>query len=303
MAADLSKFTHMPIETLAYHYTHGPPRHVEPRDNVIVWLVVAYDEIAQPGQPTREVSFSVPLTHPRNKAFYDDMVGWSRICDRLFIYDYAVNFTHPLIPHPNLRTIGANMKLYAQHNVKSFRREAHSRKSATELAELRTWLLAKLAWDPTLDTQALIDEFCQGYYGAAGGHVIDYINTMHDAVESTGDWLTSGAGPSSAFLSYETVAAGWRHLQSAAEAVADNSELSQRVRVAQLPVRYVVLLRWDEFRTAAQRSDVKWTGPELFDEAFDQFFDQACAAGVGYFDQLATSAKMRERLTHRRSKK
>src|SRR5262249_53574583 len=41
-AADvLAKFTHMPIHTLAYHYTRKPPLHLRPRDDVIVHLPAA----------------------------------------------------------------------------------------------------------------------------------------------------------------------------------------------------------------------------------------------------------------------
>jgi len=58
------------------------------------------------------------------------------------------------------------------------------------MAELRTWVLAKLAWDLYIDWQELIVKFVNGYYCSAGKHILAYLNTIHDAIEATVDWLT-----------------------------------------------------------------------------------------------------------------
>ena len=92
MAADIEEeFPHVAISTLAYQYTRKPPKHIKPRPNVIVRLC------------SIECSFSKPLADERNKPFRDDIVGWSEICDRLYIGDYTTNFRHHIMPHPNLR--------------------------------------------------------------------------------------------------------------------------------------------------------------------------------------------------------
>ena len=36
-----------------------------------------------------------------------------------------------------------------------------------EFGELRAWMIARLLWDPTLDGEDLLREFCDGYYGDA----------------------------------------------------------------------------------------------------------------------------------------
>lgn len=268
VAEKLSTFTSMPIDTLAYHYTRKPPKNVKTRENVIVWLVVAYDEIAIDPNPTREISFSKPLTDSRNRSFYDDLVGWTKACDRLFIYDYAVNFSHPILPHPNLRVLGPNMKLYADNGVKGFQSEAHVRIAGTEFAELRAWLLAKLAWNPSLDGQKLIEEFCSGYYGAGGQHVLAYINTIHDAIDLTGEWLHPGWGYNAQYLSFETLGKSWRHLKAAEKAVENNMELRCRVQVAQLPVMYAFMMNWDKARGDAKAARAAWPLPESMQKVF-----------------------------------
>jgi hypothetical protein len=64
------------IDTLAYEYTRQPPRHVQPRPNVIIRLC------------SIECDSAHPLPAPSNRKFADDIRGWSKICQRLYIWDY-----------------------------------------------------------------------------------------------------------------------------------------------------------------------------------------------------------------------
>ena len=271
VASDLERFTGIMFDTLAYHYTRKPPKKIKPRHNVVVRLVVAYDEISRNPGKSNEISFSKPLTHERNRTFHNDLVDWSKICSRLFVYDYAVNFSHPIQPHPNLRVLGPNMRFYAEHNVKGFESEAHSRTPGTELAELRAWVLAKLAWNPKLDAQKLIETFCNGYYGPAGKHILAYIDTIHDAVDASGDWLHPGWGYDGKMFSLSTLDKSWAHLQAAEEAVKSEPVLRFRVRVARLPVMYVYLMRWNQLKAQAKTAGRAWPLPENAQTLFDEF--------------------------------
>ena len=95
VAAEVGKqYPHVAIDTLAYQYTRRPPRHVKPLPNVIVRLC------------SIECDFAHSLTAESNRAFADDIRGWSKICNRLYIWDYTTNFAHYIQPHPNLRRIG-----------------------------------------------------------------------------------------------------------------------------------------------------------------------------------------------------
>ena len=178
VAADIEQeFPNVAISTLAYQYTRKPPKITKPRDNVIVQLC------------SIECSFCKPLADERNKAFRDDIVGWSQMCKRLYIWDYTTNFRHHIMPHPNLRVLGPNVKFFADHNVKGIFEQGAYTTSGAEMAELRAWVLAKLLWDPSRDGEALTNEFIEGYYGPAAPHIKAYLKVTHDAVEQSGDWL------------------------------------------------------------------------------------------------------------------
>jgi hypothetical protein len=73
------EFPRVAVDTLAYQYTRTPPRLTVPRPNVIIRLC------------SIECNFDVPLTDPSNAAFQADMVGWSHISNRTFIWNYITS--------------------------------------------------------------------------------------------------------------------------------------------------------------------------------------------------------------------
>ena len=260
VAADIEQeFPNVAISTLAYQYTRKPPKITRPRPNVIVRLC------------SIECSFSTPLANERNKEFRDDIVGWSKICNRLYVWDYTTNFRHYVMPHPNLRVLGPNVKFFADHNVKGLFEQGAYQSYGSEMAELRAWVLAKLLWDPTRDGQALIDEFIAGYYGAAGPSIRSYLTITHDAVEASGDWLGCFSAHTAKFLSFEILSKGWKQLKAAETAAADDPDVRFRVQIAQLPAMYVFMLRWDEMRKASEQAGAEWPMPESIQTCYEQF--------------------------------
>ena len=243
VAADLhAQFPHVAVSTLAYHYSQKPPKQTRPHPKVLVRL------------SSIKCSFSRPVTDERNSRFRADLDGWSKMCDRLYLWDYPINFGHPL-PHPNLRVYATNLRYYTAHNVKGVFCEAGA---FAELAELRAWLLAKLMWNPNAETDQLIETFAHGYYGPAGPHIVDYIQLIHNAVAATDDFLGLGSRPDAKFLSLETLIGGWAHVQAAAAAVASEPVLARRVQLTRLPIMFVFLHRWNELRDAANDAGVHW---------------------------------------------
>lgn len=274
VAADIEKeFRHVAISTLAYQYTRKPPKYVKPRHNVIVRLC------------SIECSFSKPLSDERNKKFRDDIVGWSKICNRLYIWDYTTNFRHHIMPHPNLRVLGPNVKFFVDHNAKGIFEQGAYTTNGAEMAELRAWVLAKLLWKPTLDGEKLINEFLHSYYGPAAPHVKAYLDVTHDAVEASGDWLGCFSKHTAEFLSFDTLSKGWGHLQAAEAAVEHDPELRFRVQVAQLPVMYTFMMRWDEMRQKAATSGAPWPMPESIQGAFEHFMKIAKKKNITRLDE------------------
>ncbi len=261
-------FPNVARDTLAYQYTRKPPKITKPRPNVIVRLC------------SIECSFSRPLADDRNRAFRDDIEGWSKVCGRLYVWDYTTNFAHYILPHPNLRVLAPNIRFFVDHGVKGVFEQGAYQSYGSEMAELRGWVLAKLLWDPTRDPQKLIDEFLDGYYGPAAPEIRAYLKLTHDAVEAAGDPLTCYSPPDAKFLSLRTLSEGMKHLQAAEAAAGDDTALRHRVQVAQLPVLYTFIVRWEPLRKEALAAGAAWPVPETIQATYARFMEIAQAEKV-----------------------
>lgn len=242
-----AEFPEKSVYMYAYHLTQKPPKQTRPEPGLIVWFGPI------------NASFSKPLTHPRNRRWHDDLLEWLELSDRVYLYDYPDNVTYQMIPHPNLYALAENVRWCAEQGVTGYYGDGIlSSTGGTEMAELRAWMVAKLLWDPTRDPRGLIREFTNGYFGPAGPHIHAYLDEIHHAVEKTGDWLTLSSPPDSPFLSLETLLASWKHLAAAEASVADQPEFLQRVEIAQLPVRFVYLVRWKNLKYLAFTRGRDW---------------------------------------------
>jgi len=269
VAAEIEKeFPHITIDTLAYQYTRKPPLITRPRPNVIVRLC------------SIEGSFSVPLDHPRNQAFLDDLRGWSKVAERLFVWDYTTNFAHYIQPHPNYRVLAPNIRLFVGNKVRGIFEQGAYQSWGSEMAEMRAWLLAKLLWNPSLDEARLREEFLEGYYGPMAGHVARYLSLLEQAIDGSGDNLGCYSPPDAKFLSLETMIDSWRILKKAERKAGNIIEYGKRIRRVQMPVVYVVLVRWDDFRQEARKRNMAWPWPESRQEFLEWFLQAARSEGI-----------------------
>jgi hypothetical protein len=218
------------ISTLAYQYSRTPPRTLRPRENVSIMLCSIEEDRA------RSI-FANP-----DSSFPSDLAAWSAMTDDIFLWDYQVQFASPVAPFPNLRTLSPNVRGFADAGVRHVFLQGNGLR--TEFAELRCYLLAKLAWDPDSDVEALIDEFLAGYYGAAAPHLRAYIDRLHDEIEASGEQLVLYGNPALAMDSWlgpEVMAKARAHLDAAAAAVNGSGVHAERVRTARLPLMYAEL--------------------------------------------------------------
>ena len=164
------------IETLAYQWSRKPPRTLVPRDNVIVSLC------------SIECDYSRPITDTTsavNKAFADDLMGWSRIAKNLFMWDYPANCYFSQIPYPNFNVLNTNYAFYAQHNVKGMFLCGGSG-FADDLGALRCYLLSHLLWKPDTDIRPLMNDFIEIYYQDTAPYIRSYIDLMTRTVRAKG---------------------------------------------------------------------------------------------------------------------
>jgi len=217
------------ISTLAYWYTRKPPKITRPAANVHIMLC---NIEAGRGRPIE--------TDPENKGSKQELLEWAKICGKVFLWDYCIQFANLVSPFPNLRVLAPNIRFFVAHNVCSLFSQCNREKFG-EFAELRGYMLAKLMWNPSLDDREIMKDFLSGYYGEVGEYLLAYIDTMHDAMEAHDDKLDIFNGPKNAaktYLTPELFALYSQYFDKAEQAVSSKPELLARVRHARLPLYY-----------------------------------------------------------------
>ena len=222
------------IGTLAYTYSEDAPTGIRPRDNVVVRLCNFYGDMAHPLE-------SPYNSHP---AFAEAVRGWGEVAPHLYIWDYVMSFSHYLLPFPNLRALPAHIRFCYDNNAFGYYPQALYHGRGAELADLRAYLLAKVMWNPDLDTDDIMDDFIDGYYARSGRFIREYINLLHNLVTPDTHirlWQKPYHAPfTEAFIQQAEA------LFDRAERVADSSEIRRRVELARLPVMYLKCYRTPE---------------------------------------------------------
>jgi hypothetical protein len=220
------------IPTLAYQYSRQAPRLVRPASNVEVMLC------------TIELNRSRPIADdPSSASFVRDIEAWSRICGNIYLWDYTVNFSHHVSPFPNLHVLQPNIRFFVGQGVRRHFQQTNTG-PGHEFSELKSYLLARLLWNPSTNVDAVMDDFLNGYYGKAGPFLRKYIDALRAALERTGARLDIYEPPTAHAEDYLSAAdvANYNALFDKAEtAAAGDRETLTRVKTARLPLMYAML--------------------------------------------------------------
>lgn len=112
--------------------------------------------------------YTKPFNDTCNTAEYRNMLAWSGICKKLFVWLYQTNFSHYLYPYNSLLTMSDRYRAAAAAGAEFlFDQNQWDQKVKTGFHRLKAWMGAKLAWNTSLDYDRLLDEYFTGYFGAA----------------------------------------------------------------------------------------------------------------------------------------
>lgn len=174
------RFPDKTISTLAYQYTRSAPKGlvVKPDSNVNIMFCSI--------ECGREEAIA---TSPKETSFRKDMEDWKRLTDNIFMWDYVVQFRNYWNPFPNLHVLQPNLRYFRDNGVRMMYEQATGNDNKTSWMELRCYLIAKLMWNPDIDADSVITDFCNGYYGAAGVCIKAVIDTMTAELVKSGNRL------------------------------------------------------------------------------------------------------------------
>jgi hypothetical protein len=278
------------IETLAYTYSEGPPARTRPRANVRIRLCPIGVCHAHPYQDCRY-----------NRFFMRNLEAWSRVTRQLYVWHYVTNFWHYLLPHPNFDELAADIPMYQRHGVVGlFLQGAVSPGGGGENAELRSYVLARLLWDPHADAWREVDAFLGVVYGQAAPYLRAWLDRTHRLVrhppEGEGQPIWTYRGPRFA----PSVLAEGKRLFDQAEAAAENPAVRGRVQKARLSVEWAGLIEGRRF--VFQGADYTPANPDALRAQFADFFARAGGFGITHLHEWhGMDIDERERLRYLRA--
>ncbi|MBI3471714.1 MAG: DUF4838 domain-containing protein [Candidatus Solibacter usitatus] len=250
------------IDTLAYWYSENPPLKARPRRNVRIRLC----------------PIGVCEAHPYEKCersayFMRNLRAWSKITRQLYIWHYNTNFSHYLLPFPDFEELAADIPMYRRHGVVGlFLEGAYAPGGGGENAELRSYLMARLLWDPSIDANRTIDEFLDGVYGRAARTLRSYLDLLHRQVSSQHIWIFNVPELRGDFLRQA------RALFQRAESEAESEAVRRRVEKARLPIDYMELLRAKTYQVRDGRYAP--ADPAAMRDRFQTFLSRARSFGI-----------------------
>lgn len=224
-------YDNVAIDTFAYRYTRKAPSKVKPEDNVIVRLC------------TIECCFAHALDDAsceENVELMSDLSDWSKICERIYVWDYATNYAHTLGIFPDFGVLQRNVQVFYENNVVGVYEEGnyYMKKCDGEFGELRSYLLSKLMQNPYIDYSAYMNEFLEAYYGKGWKNIRSFLDMTAEKPVLQGEHLRIYV------TMYETLDFDKEDIEKAdllwenAKAGAENDTFLQRIRRSEICWRY-----------------------------------------------------------------
>ena len=272
------------ISTLAYEYGRHAPKTLKPRENVNIMLC------------SIEAFRHKPITEDTSSAeFVKDVKDWGKISKDIIVWDYVIQFNHLLSPFPNLHVLQPNIQFFAENGVNAMF-EQGNREIGGEFAALRSYLISKLLWDPYLDVDSVMNDFLNGYYGAAGKSIRQYIDLMRSELLKGTKPLRIFGSPNEASVTYLTPLLLSKYngmFDEAERLVADSAQLLERVRIARLPLMYATMEQAKKNYTGEfglfEKVNGNWEAKTKMRNMVDEFTDLCKREGVTQVKEWSTS--------------
>ncbi len=237
VAKDLEKdYPDVLVTTLAYLETIGLPKTVRPRSNVAIRVCnnIGWNHML--------------LAAKDDPEFSSHLEDWGKAGAKTFIWDYQADFGKYLIPTPNMEVVASNIRYFIDQNATGIMEQANYKNKALDREWMRSWVQAKLMWNPDLDLDLLINDFIDGFYGPAAPEMHEYNQMMKQLGREKEDMrghLMNG-------IRMEIFTKEWLHkaealMNKAEQKVINNPQFLKHVRELHAGIIFALLEKGPEF--------------------------------------------------------
>ncbi len=248
------------IVVLAYWVSQTPPKGMSLEPNVTVcWA--------------RLRNFAVP---PSKVPGHDAKLNkWRELAKgNVVIWDYNTQFRGYLLPTPIIDMMGPGFREYAKKEIKGVMVQMAGFGAALmDFAELRTWLCAKLMWNPEQDEHALMRKWCDGACGAGSTAVKEWLEIRRKARDRKRSYGPYDPDSLHVFTPKELVK-GYVLMQEALKATEGDARTHAQVRRISLAPLTAVICNYNRGVSVAAKAEKVPLPPR--DKLVDEF-EAICA--------------------------
>lgn len=143
-------------------------------------------------------------------------------------------------PYPNVWEVGMQYPWARDAGVTAFYVQGTALGKGSGLVDMKAYISARLAWDPSRDVHKEIRDFCDGYYGPGGKYVVEYLDWYSTYIKEHKMHMEGGWGDSERWRGWVTKVEAMDHcdalFQKALAATKENRAYYLHVRRAYLEV-------------------------------------------------------------------
>ena len=279
------------VETLAYRGNVQPPATLQAADNVLIRFAPLMSDFGSPlnsvwngpNPPGGEPGDTIENAH-------DNLPAWAEITNHLFVWNYITNFKYTMLPYPNFHLLGDDLRFFANHKVTGvFEQGDNFTGGVGDFVQLRTWVIAKLLWNPFVDQDIYADEFLNGYYGNAAPYLKNYLDLVRSSYLATDRKLWADESDFS-YMTLETMNEAKTLFDQAEAAVVSDPVKLNRVRRERISFDLMWLYRYTPLRQVASFvSSTPFLGPSNPKDFLDEVDADATDFGVLNYQENYTT--------------
>lgn len=168
------------LVTLAYATRVWPPEDLDRawNTNLLVYLAQLRVSAVRPlGDPTDVFALRRART----------VEAWDRLASGLVIYDYDPHADLSRMPYWRSRAIAEEMRHYRSRGIIGFTTEGYY---AILRSGLNYYLRARCMWNPDVDSDALVTDFAERFFGPAADSMKAYLEAVETMLRQTPDAIT-----------------------------------------------------------------------------------------------------------------
>ena len=232
---------HSLFRMMALHSTEKPPKYLKARHNVAVQLCDTTSNTIK------------PWSDKENTKHRTNLENWAKVCKNITMWDYSIHYgsiSCVNYPFPSARTYAPDLRMLKKNNGCGIFFE-HEQMIGADLRDLKVWIEFKLAENPDLEYDALLNDFTDHYFGKkAAVKIREYLKLLGEEADRNRTRISWY--PILSHFSYITadVMVKAAKLFDEAEKLAESKEYAQRVEYARLSLDRLMLIRNNTFRKA-----------------------------------------------------